>query len=157
MYDLQELIIALLAGGIAGVVVGIAATRYLNPQRKENLELEERLEKAEQQLNDYQNQVTEHFSHTSQLVNNLTSSYRDIHEYLAASAMRLSNLEISEPVIIASASTNLAKLAAGQSVEPPKDYAPKTGAAPGTLSEEYGLKENDEETESLPKAVNDAS
>jgi len=160
VYTFDDLLLAALASGVIGVLVGVLVTRQLSPQRKENRELENRLEKAEEQLSDYRHQVTEHFSHTSALVNNLTDSYRDVHEYLSASAMKLSDMDISQPVIIADAQSNLAKLAAGQSVEPPKDYAPKSEDAPGTLSEEYGLKEakeeNEEESE-LPKAVNDPS
>lgn len=157
-FDFSQLLLTALVSGIVGVIIGAVITRQLNPQRKENQRLEERLEKAENQLNEYQVQVTEHFTHTSSLVNNLTESYRDIHEYLSVSALKLSNMDISQPVIIADASSNLAKLAAGQTVEPPKDYAPKDDSAPGTLSEEYGLKDtqaqNDEE---IPKTANDAS
>ncbi len=160
MYTFSHLLLAALASGLTGVVVGVAVTRYLNPQRKENKALEARLEKAEEGLSEYQHQVTEHFTHTASLVNNLTESYKDIHEYLAVSAMKLSNMDISQPVIIADANSRLAQVAAGQ-VEAPKDYAPKDENGPGTLSEEYGLKDDETnvevvEEEETPKAVNDA-
>ena len=148
MYTFTQLLLGALASGIMGVAVGVAVTRYMNPQRKENQQLEERLEKAEESLTEYQHQVTEHFTQTASLVNNLTESYKSIHEHLATSALKLSNLDISQPVIIADARSKLAaQIASGQIIEPPKDYAPKASDGPGTLSEEYGLKDDAEEVE----------
>jgi uncharacterized membrane-anchored protein YhcB (DUF1043 family) len=163
VYSFSELLLAALASGTMGVVIGVAVTRYMNPQRKENQLLEDRLEKAEHTLSEYQHQVTEHFTQTASLVNNLTESYRDIHEHLASSALKLSNLDISQPVIIADArSTLAAQVASGQPIEPPKDYAPKESEGPGTLSEEYGLRDDEQDNEDSEaivepplKAVND--
>jgi uncharacterized membrane-anchored protein YhcB (DUF1043 family) len=56
----------------------------------------ERLQEAEQELSSYRDDVTKHFTETSRLVNNLTQSYRDVHEHLASSAMKLTNPAISQ-------------------------------------------------------------
>lgn len=80
----------------AGALIGAAIMRYWSPRLKVNKEMAERLQEAEQELNSYRDEVTQHFTETSRLVNNLTQSYRDVHEHLANSAMKLTNPAVSQ-------------------------------------------------------------
>jgi uncharacterized protein len=125
-----------------GLVVGFVLARTLHPQARERMDLEDQLQKSQDQIQDYQQEVTEHFTKTSELINSLSHSYRDVHEHLATSAMRLTNPEISRQLIDAGFGRheNNNNLISGDTPEPPKDYAPKVPG--GVLSEEYGL--NDE-------------
>ena len=94
MYSLSTVILfAAFALGI-GVVTGVLAIRRFGSEK----DLKQRLEEAEQQYRDYQAEVTEHFEETSRRVNNLTRSYRDVHEYLASSAMKLTNPQVSQAI-----------------------------------------------------------
>lgn len=80
-------VLALIIGAIAGVLLW----RSFGPHRDGRRDLEKRLEDAERRLGDYQSEVTEHFVETSRRVNELTRNYRDVHEYLASSAVKLTS------------------------------------------------------------------
>ncbi len=133
----------------AGLVIGFVMARTLHPKERARKELEEKLQQSQDQIKDYQQEVTEHFMKTSELVNNLSHSYRDVHEHLATGAMRLTNTEISRQMIDAGFGRNENHhVIASETPEPPKDYAPKVPG--GILSEEYGLKDD---THSSPQST----
>lgn len=108
-----------------------------------------RLREANGKLEDFQLQVNEHFEQTSQLVNNLTQSYREVHEYLAQSALRLSSPDIGRQML--EAGSGALKESGEESVQAqivqPRDWAPKEPGAKGTLAEDFGLER--EETPEL--------
>ena len=85
-----------------GLVIGIAAGMFIGQlddiKRKQREELQKKLESAEQELVDYKCQVTEHFVKTSTLVNNMTESYKAIHDHLSIGAGTLcdSQLDVSK-------------------------------------------------------------
>lgn len=144
MYSLSTLIISGLVclfagGGIAAFILFTFRAPLLGR------DLEQRLHHAETTLQGYQRDVTEHFAHTSQLVNNLTQSYREVHEHLANGALKLATPAISRQ-ILDSANTSLGgdskSYISGQHIEPPRDWAPKTPGTKGTLSEDYGLRDD---------------
>lgn len=125
----------------AGLIIGFIMARTLHPQERARKDLEDKLQESQDQIKDYQQEVTEHFMKTSELVNNLSHSYRDVHEHLATSAMRLTNTEISRQMIDAGFGRNENhNVLTSETPEPPKDYAPKVPG--GILSEEYGLKDD---------------
>ncbi len=109
-------------------------------------ELEQRLHDAESTLQSYQRDVAESFSQTSQHIHNMTQSYRDMHEHLANSALKLATPEISRK-ILDSANSSLGDSKTSyinaQHIEPPRDWAPKALGSKGTLSEDYGLRDDD--------------
>lgn len=144
MYSFSALVITglicLLAGGAAGaVILHVFRTRLLGR------DLEQRLHEAENSLQGYQRDVAEHFAQTSQLVNNLTQAYRDVHEHLASGALKLATPAISRQ-IIDSANNNLSGDTKAyineQRIEPPRDWAPKAPGSKGILSEDYDLRED---------------
>lgn len=130
----------------AGAGLGLLLARLSNPEQQKCRELESKLQRAEDELKNYQQEVTEHFIQTSGLINNLTQSYRAVHEHMASSAMHLANPDISRQLINAGTgkltdnSDSQDNVLSEKPPEPPKDYAPK--APEGILSEEYGLKED---------------
>ncbi len=149
----------LAAGGIIGLLVGRAGS-----DAQQRNELQNELNSARLELEEYKENVSDHFTRTAELVNNLTRSYSDVHQHLAAGAEGLcNNDQLSEPLRLlqpdaeqpaegdaespaeqtAAASDN----STGSAVEPPRDYAPKPAPdAEGTLSESYGLQSQEEET-----------
>ena len=106
-------------------------------------DLEKKLEQSERQLKRYQQEVTEHFLKVSHLTTSMSQSYRQIHEHLATSAIRLASPEIGRQLLKAGGSElNLTDedgnpLLSAEDVKPPRDYAPKVPG--GILSEDYGL------------------
>lgn len=147
MVSFSTLIVACLVSLIVGGGLG-AFLLYLFRAQVYSQELEQRLHDAEGTLQSYQRDVAEHFAQTSQLVNNLTQSYRDVHEHLANSAMRLATPAISKQ-ILDSANANLLSGEKSyineQNFEAPRDWAPKAAGAKGTLSEDYGLHDDHHE------------
>nr|WP_243748931.1 DUF1043 family protein [Pseudomaricurvus alcaniphilus] len=142
---MSTLIIAVIAALIVGGLIGAGLFKGLAPQQKQNRSLETRLQKAEDQLKEYQQEVTEHFIETSELVNNLTQSYKDVHEHLASGALKLTNPDISRQLIDAGKGNLIAKGSSEQDEPPheaPRDWAPKDPGAKGQLSEDFGLDAN---------------
>ena len=94
-----------------GLVIGIAAGLFIGQlddlKRKQHEEMQHKLESAEKELVDYKSKVTEHFVQTSVLVNNMTDSYKAIHDHLSTGAgtlcdsqLDVAKLNISEVNVI---------------------------------------------------------
>ena len=98
MFPLATLIGFAILGLIVGLVLGAFLFQRFSHQGLRSQDLEKRLQKAEQQFKSYQDDVTQHFEETSRKVNNLTKSYKDVHEYLASSAMKLTNPQMSRAI-----------------------------------------------------------
>jgi uncharacterized membrane-anchored protein YhcB (DUF1043 family) len=134
-------LVCLLAGaGISAAILYIFRTQILGR------DLEQRLHEAENNLQGYQRDVAEHFSQTASLVNNLTQAYREVHEHLASGALKLATPAISRQIIDSANSsldTHNKAYISEQRIEPPRDWAPKAPGSKGTLSEEYGLRDDD--------------
>lgn len=141
MFSFGTLIITALLCLLGGAALGAVLFKLVG-SGGQNRELEERVQRAEDELKRYQQDVAEHFARTSDLVNNLTQSYRDVYEHLANSALKLTTPALSRQ-ILESANTQLLgsekTYLSEEHIEAPRDWAPKHGA--GQLSEEYGLHE----------------
>ncbi len=72
-----------------GVVFGIGFAMFFLQGfgRAKKLQLE--VDRLEQELTEYKSQVTDHFKQTSNLVQKMTESYRDVYQHLAASSQKL--------------------------------------------------------------------
>jgi len=141
-----------LASLVVGLVIGTLIGRTLSGATKQRRTLTDELRKKDDELKTYQHQVTEHFITTSELVNNLTHSYKEVHQHLADSAMTLTNPEISNKLLEAgSGNLGIAHTADNSTVaspQPPKDYTPDIN---GVLDESYGLEKGKVQvTESQP-------
>ena len=107
--------------------------------------LEERLNEAESTLQNYQRDVAESFSQTSQHISDMSRCYREMHEHLASSALKLATPEISRKILESANSLGEAKTSYmnTQHIEPPRDWAPKPVGAKGALAEDYGLRDEE--------------
>ena len=147
MFPLSTLILAVAIALIVGALIGALLLKGLSPQEKQNRSLETRLQKAENQLREYQQDVSEHFAETSQLINTLTQSYRDVHEHLATGALKLTNPDISRQLIDAGKGNLMLSTSRNRkpddeeaiSKEPPRDWAPRNPGDKGQLSEDFGF------------------
>lgn len=140
-----------------GAVIGFLMGRSTGSNNRQ-AELAEQLENTQKELESYKSEVTDHFEKTAALVNNLTSSYKEVHEHLATGAQGLCQpgtidmaLEPAMTPKLESTESELDETPASEAsdtneddsavAEPPRDYAPKDPKEEGTLSETFGLKE----------------
>lgn len=158
-----------IAALVVGAVVGFLMGRSGGGAQRQ-AELTEKLESTQKELDSYKTEVTEHFEKTAALVNNLTNSYKDVHEHLATGAQGLcqpGSVDLAiEPSLTPKLESEAEETSAEEksateteqsesSSEQPKDYAPKSPEDEGTLSENFGLKE-EQETKEEEQAPADA-
>lgn len=82
-------IIFLFIGLAIGAAVAYLLMRSDSKLQQRNDELKKQLEEAGQGLATYKQEVANHFMKTADLVNNMTDSYRSVHEHLAQGANAL--------------------------------------------------------------------
>jgi len=130
---------------LIGAGVGHLFSRKVDSSDKSVRNLEKKLAQSEQELRRYQQQVTEHFMTASHLTGNVAQSYRQIHEHLASSAMRLASPEVGRQILKAGG-VDFGLLDADGNpliditdIEVPRDYAPSVPG--GILREDYGLRD----------------
>lgn len=148
MYDLNIVIAIAAAALVIGFGLGLLLGRRSSPAGQKHREVERKLDQVLQDKKAYEDDVVEHFSDTARLLNNLTESYRDVHNHLATGASTL--CQGQGPV-------NLDRLQNERDpaeippeladIQPPLDYAPKSSPLePGMLNEEFGLDRETSET-----------
>jgi len=147
----STLAVAILSG-IIGALIGVILGRVIDPMHQEHQQQTATLKKTQQDLEDLRSQIKEHFTHTSGTLLQLSESARNLHTQLAHDAMKISGLDLHPAENKQTEEYKLSRLLSGQATEAPrdyapdhapKDYAPKTEYGSGTLSEEYGLKDDD--------------
>ena len=144
MFSLSTLVFT----GFFFLLCGTALGAFLLHIFRSNIysrELEDRLNEAESSLQTYQRDVAESFSQTAQHISDMTRCYREMHEHLAGSALKLATPEISRKILDSGNSLGEAKTnyVSAQHIEPPRDWAPKPVGAKGALSEDYGLRDDE--------------
>ncbi len=80
-----------------GLAVGIVAAYLTTGNRQRIQELESRLASTQQKFDSYREQVSQHFMKTSDLVQKMTSSYRDVYEHLASGSQALCEDPVATP------------------------------------------------------------
>jgi len=126
---------------ILGLVTGWLVGRRSSTAARKYRDLALKLEQVIQDKKSYEGEVVAHFTETARLLNNLTESYREVHNHLAQGAdalchgagpvslERLENRQDSAEI-----PANLLH------IQPPLDYAPKSSPnEKGMLNEEFGL------------------
>lgn len=130
------------AGCLAlGVIIGVAFASQFATSPSRVRELENQIRTLEDKHNRYRDEVSDHFSTTAELVQQMTESYKEVYQHLALGAQELCSGEVAgkllpaatDPVFERSNGTDL-------SLAPPKDYAAKQNPQQkGALSEDFGL------------------
>ena len=77
-----------------GMVLGSIVTYLATARYGRNRELREELNHLKERFTDYREQVTQHFMRTSELVQEMTQSYRAVYEHLASGAQNLCSDEL---------------------------------------------------------------
>lgn len=144
----MALLVALIVGGILSRVI-------LKRDGQDRTSLRRQLDELKKQHQGYQISVTEHFSRTSELIEEMNKNYSKIQTHLSRGSEQFINPEY-QLESARSGETRLEDLAPEISSEntniTPRDYAPKAPNEEGTLSETYGLKRS----ELLPEEEKDS-
>jgi uncharacterized membrane-anchored protein YhcB (DUF1043 family) len=82
-----------------GMVLGCIVTYLVTARYGRNRELLEELNLLKDRFADYRDQVTQHFMRTSELVQEMTQSYRAVYEHLASGAQNLCSDELETPYL----------------------------------------------------------
>ncbi|MBS25643.1 MAG: hypothetical protein CMQ26_00985 [Gammaproteobacteria bacterium] len=135
----------LVIGSLAvGIVIGITFTRRLGTDAIRVQQLEEKLESMSESHMEYRNNVSEHFNMTSELINQMTDSYKKVYGHLAIGAQDLCSDQVAEKLLPLQPDAMFEDetVSSNQNqIEAPKDYATKSNPNQvGALSEDFGLK-----------------
>ena len=82
---------------LLGTVLGCIAAWIIVGRNGRTLQLQLELEQLKERFTDYRDQVTQHFMRTSDLVQEMTQSYRAVYEHLASGAQNLCSGQIEAP------------------------------------------------------------
>jgi uncharacterized membrane-anchored protein YhcB (DUF1043 family) len=87
--------------GILGILLGIGlgsiVTYTLASRGSHNKNLQAELDQLAERFTEYREQVAQHFMQTSNLVQEMTQSYRAVYEHLASGAYRLCGEDTETP------------------------------------------------------------
>ena len=130
--------------GAASLLVGLLLGWTLGSRRKSKrnviVDLESRLEQAIESRADYEAEVTEHFTKTAELLNQMTQNYSAIYNHLATGADTLCEGNVAIAGAALHKGDNAELPPSMVDVTQPLDYAPKReGEDEGQLSEKFGL------------------
>lgn len=141
MYSLELVLTAALGSVIAGIILGFFIAQRTSTSNNAQRQLEEQLSEMKQQQDHYQQEVSDHFMETAQLLNQLTNSYRDVHNHLAKGAQILAGDSVGDSLkaLPEDKQSTPGTKTAESMLTPPLDYAPKTANQPGMLNEEFGI------------------
>lgn len=127
-----------------GIAIGYLLAGRLNNNPAKIGELEQQVQDLQRSSSRYREEVSEHFSTTAELVQQMTDSYKDVYQHLANGAQDLCSGEVASKLLPTSSE---AVFGGKQSeddgdgeLQAPKDYAPRLNAAQsGALAEDFGL------------------
>lgn len=150
MLELQWTTLA--AAVVVAAIVGAILSRLLmRTTGQDGQSLRRQLDELKQQHQAYEINVTEHFSRTTVMIEELNNQYHKIQNHLAQGAEQFVKPEYRLESA-RSGETSLEDLAPPPEKKPsvdfPRDYAPKNANEEGMLSETYGLKRTDFEEDS---------
>ena len=80
-----------------GLVLGCIGAYLFLGRSSQTANLREELGELREKFSDYRDQVTQHFMRTSELVQEMTQSYRAVYEHLATGAQELCEGEVEAP------------------------------------------------------------
>lgn len=146
--DNQVLIIVVAIGAAAiGLFIGLALGRNNASSSKQAKELETQLEASQKALEEYKEEVQQHFSDTAEAFKQASESYAALHQRVATGAQSLCTDIPDQTRLSFDTESPMATDTSAQEelpLEPPRDYAPKKKPdEKGVLNEDFGLSKND--------------
>ena len=80
-----------------GIACGIGIAFLMPGNRRRAQELQNKLQNLQQEFDSYHDKVGQHFLKTSELVQKMTESYRDVYEHLAVGSQALCQTPVNTP------------------------------------------------------------
>ncbi|WEM42630.1 Z-ring associated protein ZapG [Photobacterium sp. DA100] len=74
---------------IAGAIVGAFATRLSNKGLKQQKELKKELDKSKYELEQFRQELVDHFAQSSELLDNIAKDYGKLYEHMAKTSTEL--------------------------------------------------------------------
>ncbi len=142
MYETQTVALIAFLSVIAGLITGAWLIHKMSPSQQNRKALEKHIQKLQRQQQDYQDQVNQHFNQTADLLNQMTESYRDVHNHLAKSAAALTSHGISPLQALPEDRPVLQGEPHRTPAQQPLDYVPRSPGHKGALDEDYGLEKD---------------
>lgn len=124
---------------VAGIIVGGVLYHFMQPGQAKSKELKSELDELRDEHISLQEKVSDHFSKTSELINKLSDDYTAIQKHLSTGAEEFANSSNALESAVAALSLESSSDSKKGGTLPPKDYAPKSDADVGTLSEHFGI------------------
>lgn len=143
-------VVCLLIGAGVGLLIQRILLTSNNPK-----DIEAKYNALQDEFQQYQQNVAQHFVDTSRLVIDAQQRQRDLRDHMISGALQLTSAEVSRAILAQNDEQESEKDAQlldnldPASLKAPADWAPKTPGASGVLSEEFGLKEEQEETNTI--------
>lgn len=78
-----------LIGLVVGVIVGVIATRFGSRKLRDQHALQYELEKTKDELKEFKLELNQHFSRSSELLENMSQNYRDLYQHMSSGATTL--------------------------------------------------------------------
>jgi len=144
----STLAIAILSG-IIGALIGMVLGRMIDPLHQQHQQQSTTLQKTQQEFDDLRNQIKEHFAQSASSLQLLSDNTRNLQSQLAADALKISGLNLLPTDSPHREEFRLAQLLSTDGIAPPRDYVPKEKNSRSTLSEEYGLRDDDYEPQKV--------
>src|SRR5690606_1521116 len=104
------------------------------------------LQKTQGELDELRTQVKNHLTQTAASLKQLNDNTRALQNQVAADALRISGLDLLPADSQHNEEFRLAQLLNTDDIAHPRDYAPKEKNSRSTLSEDYGLRDDDYES-----------
>lgn len=147
MYSLEALISTAIITLVLGTVLGLIISQRKGPSIKAQRDMEKHLSEMQKQQQNYQQEVTEHFTQTAALLDQLSESYRDVHNHLAKGAHKLAGEAASSKLSMLPDQSGEISDEELSHITPPLDYAPKTPFSKGVLTEDFDIDNTDDNIE----------
>lgn len=140
MIELQW--VTLGAALLGAMILGWLLSQLANKaDTKNGSSFRRQLDDMKQEHQNYQINVTEHFSRTTELIEALNDNYQKIQQHLNDGAEQFVKPEYKLDSVRAEAALEELNDAPPKENLMPRDYAPKTSDQKGTLSESFGFEE----------------
>jgi uncharacterized membrane-anchored protein YhcB (DUF1043 family) len=142
MFSISTTIAIIILAGAAGLTAGwfLGINRKTQDKRERILELEARLDAAQQARAEYEAEVTEHFARTGELLTRMTDDYRAVYNHLARGADELCDGAVNLPFAGLAYDAETVDGRELGDIAQPLDYAPKKSPdEQGQLSESFGI------------------
>lgn len=135
-----------IASFLAGIGIGSVGYHLLNANVARNQKVRQRLAETELELNQVRDGLSDHFARTADLINGIQQHHHELRQQLALGAERFCDDTQVKRRLSGEPVNKDAE--PGETPEMPRDYA---DGGRGTLAEDFGLRqENEEERRAQP-------